>query len=67
MHGEAIASASVLNQIKHIIDDEDHKNPYSDQQLSDMLETANIKVARRTVAKYREMLKVLPSSRRKQF
>jgi len=67
MHGEAIASASVLNQIKHIIDDEDHKKPYSDQQLSDMLETANIKVARRTVAKYREMLKVLPSSRRKQF
>jgi RNA polymerase sigma-54 factor len=67
MHGEAIASASVLSQIKRIIDDEDHKKPYSDQQLSDMLETANIKVARRTVAKYREMLKVLPSSRRKQF
>jgi RNA polymerase sigma-54 factor len=67
MHGEAIASASVLNQIKQIIGSEDHKNPYSDQQLSDMLEDANIKVARRTVAKYREILKVLPSSRRRQF
>jgi len=67
MHGEAIASASVLNQMKHIIDGEDPKKPYSDQQLSEMLEAANIKVARRTVAKYREMLKVLPSSRRRQF
>lgn len=67
MHGEAIASASVLNQIKHIIDGENPKNPYSDQQLSEMLAADNIKVARRTVAKYREMLKVLPSSRRRQF
>jgi RNA polymerase sigma-54 factor len=67
MHGEAIASASVLNQIKQIIGGENAKNPYSDQQLSEMLEAANIKVARRTVAKYREMLKVLPSSRRRQF
>ncbi len=67
MHGEAIASASVLNQIKQIIGGENAKNPYSDQQLSEMLEAANIRVARRTVAKYREMLKVLPSSRRKQF
>ena len=67
MHGEAIASASVLNQIKQIIGGENPKNPYSDQQLSEMLEAANIKVARRTVAKYREMLKVLPSSRRRQF
>jgi RNA polymerase sigma-54 factor len=67
MHGEAIASASVLSQIKQIIDAENPKNPYSDQQLSEMLEAANIKVARRTVAKYREMLKVLPSSRRRQF
>lgn len=67
MHGEAIASASVLNQIKHIIDGEDSKKPYSDQQLSEMLEAANISVARRTVAKYREMLKVLPSSRRREF
>ena len=67
MHGEAIASASVLNQIKHIIDGEDSKKPYSDQQLSEMLEAANIRVARRTVAKYREMLKVMPSSRRREF
>jgi len=67
MHGEAIASASVLNQIKQIIAGENTKNPYSDQQLSFMLKAANIDVARRTVAKYREMLKVLPSSRRRQF
>ena len=67
MHGDAVASASVLNQIKQIIASEDPKKPYSDQQIKMILQSANIEVARRTVAKYREMLKVLPSSRRREF
>ncbi len=66
MHGEAVASASVLNQIKQIIVSEDTSKPYSDKQIANILKTANISVARRTVAKYREMLKILPSSRRRQ-
>ena len=67
MHGDAVASASVLNQIKQIIASEDPKKPYSYQQIKMILQSANIEVARRTVAKYREMLKVLPSSRRREF
>ncbi len=67
IHGEAIASASVQEKIRQIIESEDPRKPYSDSKISDLLKEANIDIARRTVAKYREMMKVLPSSKRKQF
>ena len=67
VHGEAIASASVQEKIRQIIESEDPKKPYSDSKISEHLKAANIDIARRTVAKYREMMKVLPSSKRKQF
>ncbi len=67
IHGEAIASASVQEKIKQIIESENSKKPYSDSKISEILKDANIDIARRTVAKYREMMKVLPSSKRKQF
>jgi RNA polymerase sigma-54 factor len=64
---EDIASESVKQAIKKIIADEDKRNPYSDQAIVQFLEKeAGIKIARRTVAKYREMLGILSSSRRKQ-
>jgi len=65
LHGEAIASASVKAKIRQIIQSEDLSNPYSDREMVEMLEASNISVARRTVAKYREMLGVLPSNKRK--
>ena len=65
--GDSMASASVKEKIKILIEQEDPSNPYSDSRLSELLEKANIKIARRTVAKYREMLHILPSSKRKQF
>ena len=46
---------------------EDPKKPYSDEKISQILEASNIDIARRTVAKYREMMKILPSNKRKQF
>ncbi|HET9959324.1 MAG TPA: RNA polymerase factor sigma-54 [Polyangiaceae bacterium] len=65
---EDIASESVKQAIKKIIDDEDKGNPVSDQQIVEMLEKAEgIKIARRTVAKYREMLGILASSKRKRL
>ena len=67
VRGEAIASASVQDMIKQIIGSEDPQLPYSDDRISQLLEEANIHIARRTVAKYRDMLKVLPSNKRKQF
>ena len=67
VHGEAVASASVKDKIKHIIDGESPRKPYSDKKISQILKNDNIDIARRTVAKYRESLNILPSSKRKQL
>jgi RNA polymerase sigma-54 factor len=67
VHGAAIASASVQGKIKQIIESEDPKKPFSDNKISKLLEEVNIEIARRTVTKYRERLKILPASKRKQF
>jgi RNA polymerase sigma-54 factor len=65
---EDIASESVKQAIKKLIEDEDKANPISDQQIVEMLEqTEGIKIARRTVAKYRELLGILASSKRKRL
>jgi len=66
-HGGAIASASVQEKIRQIIAGEDPRKPYSDDKISKMLKENHIDIARRTVAKYREMLNVLPSNKRKQI
>ncbi|MEM6733000.1 MAG: RNA polymerase sigma-54 factor, partial [Myxococcota bacterium] len=63
--GESIASDSVRARIKHIISEEDPTSPVSDQQIVRILKGHDISIARRTVAKYREMLKIPPSSKRK--
>ncbi len=65
--GDTIASASVQEKIRQIILSENPKKPYSDDKISKLLKEENIHIARRTVAKYREMLKVLPSNKRKQI
>ncbi|MFW5639656.1 MAG: RNA polymerase sigma-54 factor, partial [Thermodesulfobacteriota bacterium] len=67
VHGDAIASASVQEKIRQIIEHEDPKKPFSDDKISQMLKDANINIARRTVAKYREMMRILPSNKRKQY
>ena len=65
---EDIASESVKQAIKKLIEEEDKSNPVSDQAIVEMLEkTEGIKIARRTVAKYREMLGILASSKRKRL
>ena len=52
--------------IKKIIDDEDKSSPLSDQAIVELLTSSEgIQIARRTVAKYREMLGILASSKRK--
>lgn len=60
-----VSSESVKLRIRDLISSEDGKNPLSDQTLATMLRKEGIDIARRTVAKYREMLNILPSSRRK--
>jgi len=66
-HGETIASASVQEKIRKMIEQEDPKKPYSDKKIAEMLKEGDIDIARRTVAKYRENLGILPSSKRKQY
>lgn len=67
IHGGVVASTSVQEKIKQIIGSENSQKPYSDNKIVELLKEANINIARRTVAKYREMMKVLPSNKRKQF
>ena len=62
-----IASEAVKNHIKHLVAQEDPKSPYSDQKIVELLKAQGIEIARRTVAKYREVLGILPSSKRKKY
>jgi RNA polymerase sigma-54 factor len=62
-----IASESVKNKIKEIIGGEDKRRPRSDQKIVEMLKADGIEIARRTVAKYREMLGILSSAKRRKF
>ena len=66
-HGESLASESVKKRIRQIIGAEDPKKPLSDQRIVEILRGANIDIARRTVAKYREMLGISPSNKRKRY
>jgi RNA polymerase sigma-54 factor len=63
--GEDIASESVKAHIRNIIKTENKGKPKSDQEIADILKKENIRVARRTVAKYRESMGILPSRRRR--
>ena len=65
--GEDRSAVSVKNRIKQLIAQENPKKPLSDQAIVKALEEADIKCARRTVAKYREALGILSSSKRKRL
>jgi RNA polymerase sigma-54 factor len=66
-NGDAMASESVKLKIKDMISAEDPKNPLSDQKIVEIMQKEGIEIARRTVAKYRDMLQILPSSKRKKY
>jgi RNA polymerase sigma-54 factor len=65
--GDEIASEAVKNHIKQIVAAEDARHPHSDQKIVEILKGQGIEIARRTVAKYREVLGILPSSKRKKY
>ena len=60
-----VSSTYIKAKIGHLIENEDRNKPISDQKIADKLNTLGIDIARRTVAKYREALNILPSSLRK--
>jgi RNA polymerase sigma-54 factor len=63
--GDFVASESVKNRIKEIIEKEDPRKPLSDQKIAEMLSGQTVNIARRTVTKYRELLRIGSSSERK--
>ena len=63
--GSAVGSAKILDSIRNLVANEDGTAPLSDQAITDALMRMGMKVARRTVAKYREELKILPARLRK--
>ena len=65
VQGGAVASEAVKDRIKNLISEENPIKPLSDQAIADMLKRDDIDIARRTVAKYRELMGILPSSRRR--
>lgn len=66
-NGQAVSSSHIKKLIKEMVDSEDKKSPLSDHEISAIiLKEKNLNVSRRTVAKYREELKILSSSFRKE-
>jgi RNA polymerase sigma-54 factor len=66
-NGEAISNKNVKIRIKEIIDNEDKSNPYNDDEIAKILNKEGIKIARRTVAKYREQLGIPVAKLRRQI
>lgn len=58
-------SSDVQEKIRMVISDEDPQKPWSDGKISDLLKTEKIDIARRTVAKYREMMGIPSSNKRR--
>ncbi|KPU26467.1 DNA-directed RNA polymerase subunit sigma-24 [Caloranaerobacter sp. TR13] len=62
-----ISSTSVKSIIKELVENEDPRKPLSDQKITDILRNQNIKISRRTVAKYRDELNIPSSNLRKRY
>lgn len=65
--GKSVSNKSVKESIALIIESEDPSKPYSDQELVRILGEKDIKIARRTVAKYREEMGILPTNLRRRY
>ncbi len=63
--GDGTSGTAVRAMIKEIVDNEDPAKPTSDNKIAQMLAEKGVKVARRTVAKYRDILSIPPSNERK--
>ncbi|MFH0919217.1 MAG: RNA polymerase factor sigma-54 [Fibrobacterota bacterium] len=65
--GSEVSTSRAKDLLKDLVGQEDKKRPLSDQRLTELLGEKAIQVARRTVAKYREQLSILPARLRKEF
>ena len=67
VNGEEVSSYEIKNILQECIDAEDKRRPLTDEQLMDILNTKGYRIARRTVAKYREMLSIPVARLRKEI
>jgi RNA polymerase sigma-54 factor len=63
--GEDVSARTAKNIIKGLIDEEDKLDPLSDQRIAELLHDKGLQIARRTVAKYREQMQILPARLRR--
>jgi RNA polymerase sigma-54 factor len=63
--GDDVSARGIRDKIEKLVKDEDPKDPLTDQAIVAILEQEGIRIARRTVAKYRDQLRVLPARMRK--
>jgi RNA polymerase sigma-54 factor len=64
-YGESVSSVTIKQRIRKIIDNEDPRKPLSDSKIVSILQREGLVLARRTIAKYREELKIPTSNQRK--
>ncbi|HXJ31857.1 MAG TPA: RNA polymerase factor sigma-54 [Gemmatimonadales bacterium] len=65
--GEDASARSIKAQIQKMVSEEQPKNPLTDQQIVEMFGTRGVRIARRTVAKYRDQLNILPARMRRRL
>jgi RNA polymerase sigma-54 factor len=63
--GESVSSVTIKDRIRRLIDSEDQSQPLSDSRIAEILRAEGLPLARRTVAKYREELRIPPSNLRR--
>ena len=56
--GEEVSTGELKNVLKEIVDGEDKKKPYTDDELVDLMKQKGYQIARRTIAKYRQLLDI---------
>ncbi len=66
-NGESVSNTSIKDRIAQIVSEENPAKPYSDQDIVAILGEKNVQIARRTVAKYREELGILPTNLRRRY
>ncbi|MEO0795812.1 MAG: RNA polymerase factor sigma-54 [Verrucomicrobiota bacterium] len=66
-NGQSVSNKSIKDRIAQIISNENTAKPHSDQEVVKILAEEDVKIARRTVAKYREELGILPTNLRRRF
>jgi RNA polymerase sigma-54 factor len=65
--GDDVSAKVAKEKISQLIQGEDKRDPLSDQRIAEFLQQQGLRIARRTVAKYRESLRLLPARQRRRF